>query len=98
MRTYNEHYNGARMCSSSCCNVILQRDNFFVLACDGLWRVFDNSQAVEFVSRHVQKQKQDDDAGVLRDNADVAMALVREAIRGRQALDNVSAVVVMLGW
>ncbi len=36
--------------------------------------------------------------GVARDNADAAMALVREAIRGRQALDNVSAVVVMLGW
>ncbi len=60
--------------------------------------MFDNSQAVEFVSKHVQKQKLDDDAGVSRDNADVSMALVREAIRGRQALDNVSAVVVMLGW
>jgi serine/threonine protein phosphatase PrpC len=76
----------------------LQRDEFFILACDGLWRVFDNSQAVDFVSKHVQKQKQDDEGGVARDNADAAMALVREAIRGRQALDNVSAVVVMLGW
>ena len=60
--------------------------------------MFDNSQAVDFVSAHLQKQKQDEDAGVSRDNADVAMALVREAIRGRQALDNVTAVVVMLKW
>jgi len=60
--------------------------------------VFDNSQAVDFVSAHLQKQKQDEDAGVSRDNADVAMAIVREAIRGRQALDNVTAVVVMLKW
>jgi len=79
-------------------NAAQQRDAFFILACDGLWRVFDNSQAVDFVSAHVQKQKQDEEAGVSRDNADVAMALVREAIRGRLALDNVSAVVVMLKW
>jgi serine/threonine protein phosphatase PrpC len=76
----------------------LQRDTFFILACDGLWRVFDNAQAVDFVSSHVQKQKQEEEAGLSRDSADVAMALVREAIRGRQALDNVSAVVVMLKW
>jgi hypothetical protein len=63
-----------------------------------LWRVFDNAQAVDFVSAHCHKQKQDEDAGVARDNADVAMALVREAIRGRQALDKVSAVVVMFTW
>ena len=50
------------------------------------------------MSAHVQKQKQDEEAGLSRDSADVAMALVREAIRGRQALDNVSAVVVMLKW
>ncbi len=50
------------------------------------------------MSTHVQKQKQDECAGLTRDNADAAMALVREAIRGRQALDNVSAVVVMLKW
>ncbi len=60
--------------------------------------MFDNAQAVDFVSSHIQKQKQDEDAGLSRDSADVAMALVREAIRGRQALDNVSAVVVMLKW
>ena len=71
---------------------------FFILACDGLWRVFDYAQAVDFVSSHVQKQKQEEEAGLSRDSADVAMALVREAIRGRQALDNVSAVVVMLKW
>ena len=61
------------------------RDEFLLLACDGLWAVFDKDDACQKAFKGLQ-------AGI--EPQEVAMSLVREAIRGRQAHDNVSAMIV----
>jgi len=63
------------------------RDEFFLLACDGLWAVMDAKEAVERVMRGLEEGKDEEKA---------AMELVREAVRVREAKDNVSALVVRI--
>lgn len=64
---------------------LCDRDEFLLLGCDGLWRVFDPKDAVDFVRSRL-------DGGTPPDR--VCMELVREAIRVRQAHDNVTALII----
>lgn len=65
---------------------ILPTDEFLIIACDGVWDVFDDSDAVNFVRDKIK-------SGVnLNDLAD---ALLTETLI-RNSTDNVSALVIML--
>lgn len=64
---------------------------FLILACDGLWDVMADQEAVDFVVAHCKENSKSDQ--VLSPNQFVAEALVEEAIE-RGTTDNVTAVVV----
>mmetsp|Transcript_34641 Transcript_34641/g.54086 ORF Transcript_34641/g.54086 Transcript_34641/m.54086 type:complete len:284 (+) Transcript_34641:225-1076(+) len=62
-----------------------KRDEFMILACDGLWRVMDAKEVVAKTRAYLQEGKSLDQA---------SMELVREAVRMREASDNVSALIL----
>ncbi|KAJ1704536.1 hypothetical protein LUZ63_004315 [Rhynchospora breviuscula] len=66
---------------------LTERDQFVLLGCDGLWRVFGPSDAVEFVQKQLKETS----------SATTAVrCLVREAIRERRCKDNCTAIVIVL--
>ena len=67
--------------------------SFLIVACDGLWDVLSDEEAVRFVNSY----EDDDKAACGNSNRDdgVAQALVQEALR-RGSSDNVTAVVAWL--
>ena len=64
---------------------LCERDEFLLLACDGLWAVFDPKDACQ---RAFDMLKEGTEPQA------VALNLVREGIRTRQAHDNVSAMII----
>ena len=67
------------------------KDDFLVLACDGVWDVMSDQEVVDFVKVYAGHKD-----GLSREKFDViARALVDEALR-RGSTDNVTAIVVQL--
>ena len=64
-----------------------ERDLFMIIACDGLWSVFNPSDAVKFVYEKFKSKTQPNVKQVVRE-------LLAEAILNKQAKDNVSAIIV----
>ncbi|GER32397.1 protein phosphatase 2C family protein [Striga asiatica] len=65
---------------------LTERDQFIILACDGLWGVFGPSDAVDFVQK------------LLKEGLpvrEVCRRLVREAVRERLCKDNCTAIVIV---
>lgn len=65
---------------------ITAQDEFLILACDGVWDVFTNQQAVELVRSSLQKNP---------DHKAAAQALVKAAYSAG-SMDNISAIVIKL--
>lgn len=65
-----------------------ERDDFFILACDGLWDVFKYQDAVDFV---LERKKEGKSA------AEVSQMLGEEALV-RKSQDNTTVTVVYLNW
>lgn len=63
-------------------------DDFAILACDGLWSVFSNQQAVLLATRALRRSN---------DPTKAAEELTRKAL-ARGSTDNVSVVLVTLNW
>lgn len=66
---------------------ICRRDQFMIIACDGLWAVFSISDAVEFVYNKINHISQPSIEEVTRQ-------LLAEAILNKQCKDNISAIVI----
>jgi hypothetical protein len=71
-------------------HTVRPRDEFLILACDGLWDVLSTQQAVNFVRRKLR------DPAVAGDVQRAAELLVQKAI-ALSSVDNVSAFVIALG-
>lgn len=65
---------------------VLDEDEFVIMACDGIWDVITNQQAVNFVRRRLLEHQNVDRA---------ASELVEKAIE-LNTIDNVSALIVAL--
>jgi len=63
-----------------------EKDEFIILASDGLWDVVTSHEAIDFVQRHIQQ-------GFPRD--EVATRMVEESLR-RRTIDNVTIVIIWL--
>ena len=79
-------------------NLALGEDHFFILACDGLWDVFSDDEAVSMVQEcfrvdSATKLRVTDVSQTMADRA--AQALVTEAL-DRGSCDNISVVVVRI--
>ena len=71
-----------------------KRDNFIVLACDGLWDVFQNQEVVNFVLNHLSKNKKFKSTSS-KNSTNIAYLLAKEAInKGSQ--DNVSVIFIKI--
>eukprot|EP01103_Thecamoeba_quadrilineata_P000376 TRINITY_DN10317_c0_g1_i1.p1 TRINITY_DN10317_c0_g1~~TRINITY_DN10317_c0_g1_i1.p1 ORF type:complete len:284 (-),score=56.25 TRINITY_DN10317_c0_g1_i1:95-946(-) len=70
---------------------ISTKDEFIVLACDGLWDVMKNQDVVDFVYKLLYKDKEPISDERL---ATVAHQLVNYAIKDKESPDNVTAVIV----
>ena len=66
---------------------ICRRDQFMIIACDGLWSVFSVSDAVEFVYNKINHISSPSTEEVTRQ-------LLAEAILNKQCKDNISAIVI----
>jgi len=64
-------------------------DEFMVLACDGLWDVFDSQEAVDFARNHLASMPPGD-----QDPEETARAMVRCAIDEKKSKDNCSVMIV----
>ena len=60
-------------------------DQFFVLACDGLWDVMTGSDVVNYILNNHNKEK----------NTNIAVSLAKHAI-AKGSLDNISIIIVFL--
>ncbi len=72
------------------CFVVVERqasDKFIIVACDGVWDVFSNEEAVQFVLNLLEMGASD--------MAHVASALIDEAL-AKGSSDNLSAFVIRL--
>ena len=70
-------------------DVPLDDGDFLIVACDGLWDVFEDQEAVDFVRSHVNSQKNKESRNK------VATALIEEALR-RGSTDNITVIVYWL--
>jgi len=70
------------------------KDEFIVLACDGLWDVMKNQEVVDYVYKLLYKDTKDpiSDAKL----SEVASKLVNYAIKEKESPDNVTAVIVAI--
>ena len=66
-------------------------DEFVLLSCDGLFEVFSDQEAVEFIRSHLKKMP-----GAEQDPFRVTKELVNEAIYVRRSGDNVSVILIAL--
>ncbi len=64
-----------------------ERDQFMIVACDGLWSVFSVSDAVAFVNDKFRHKSNPSVQEVVRQ-------LLAEAILNKQAKDNVTAIII----
>jgi len=81
----------------SCVPDIIEReftakDQFLVMACDGLWDVMDNQEVVDFVSKRLSKTSNLNDGSL----SQIADDLVKYAINDKKSSDNVTAIIVHL--
>ncbi|CAJ0587257.1 unnamed protein product, partial [Mesorhabditis spiculigera] len=79
---------------------LTDRDRFLLVACDGLWKVFSNEAAIEYVTEKLNKAKKVESviAADSPENAAwdyVAEEMAAEAVR-RKCGDNVSVIIVRL--
>ena len=75
-------------------------DQFVIVASDGLWDVFQDREAVEFAAAAMAEAASDTEGKEGKGGAELqraATALVKAALE-RGSEDNVTAVVVGLGW
>ena len=75
-------------------------DQFVIVASDGLWDVFQDREAVEFAAAAMAEAAADTQGKEGKGGAELqraATALVKAALE-RGSEDNVTAVVVGLGW
>lgn len=71
-----------------------KNDKFFILACDGLWDVLSNQEAVNFVENELSKiDKLTDMTGYSKNN--IANSLANHAIQ-KGSYDNVSIIIIFL--
>lgn len=68
-------------------------DSFFLLACDGVWDVMTNQQAVDFINQKLQASVSPTDAACAL--LDECLAADPKAARG-VGCDNMTAIVVIL--
>ena len=71
---------------------------FLIVACDGLWDVMEDQEAVDFVRNYVGSAKKEYDDGektACRREETVASFLIEEALR-RQSNDNITVIVYWL--
>ncbi len=66
---------------------LMPQDAFMILACDGVWDVFDNQEAVDIVKESMQNKPR---------NLDHAAATLRDAAYEKGSTDNISVIVVGL--
>jgi len=66
------------------------QDEFLLLACDGLFDVFETQEAIDFARQHLAAMPPEE-----QDPGKTAHALVREAIYTRGSRDNVTAMLVL---
>ncbi len=70
-------------CSETCVELERKNPSFIICACDGMWDVFQDQEAVDFVFKYQHERE------------NIAHHLVNEAIR-RGSTDNISVVVAWL--
>jgi len=68
------------------------KDEFVVVACDGLWDVMKNQEVVDFVYKQLYKDSKEPLSDERVTNA--AQQLVNYAIKEKESPDNVTAVIV----
>jgi serine/threonine protein phosphatase PrpC len=68
------------------------RDQYLVLACDGIWDVMDNNEVMDFVLEQIKNKTDNASAAVL---PEVSELLVAECLK-RGSRDNMSAILVKL--
>jgi len=66
-------------------------DKFLILACDGLWDVLDNNEAINFVLENCYDEKFEK----TNDKVNIAQKLAEHALR-KGSMDNITVVVVFL--
>ena len=71
------------------------RDEFLIIGCDGLWDVFENQQAVNFILNKLHNMNKSDIKDNMSNINNIAYLLACEAIR-RGSTDNVSVIIVLL--
>jgi serine/threonine protein phosphatase PrpC len=71
---------------------ISRNDKFFILACDGLWDVIDNQEAVNFILDKCYDKTTDER---INKNLNIARALAEYAYN-KESLDNITIIVVFL--
>jgi len=78
---------------------LLEQDNFLILACDGLWDVMKDQEAVDFLLEAYTREREEAlRRGEVNENTilkKIAKGLIREALE-RRSQDNVSVVCVKL--
>jgi len=70
---------------------ICPEDEFLLLACDGLFNVFDNQEVVDFARSHLAAMNPGE-----QDPNSTAKDIVNEAINVRGSRDNVTVIIVLL--
>ncbi len=75
------------------CAWLQPEDRFFLLACDGVWDVMTNQEAVDFVSRKLEASQSPTEAACAL--LDACLAADPKAARG-VGCDNMTAIVVVI--
>eukprot|EP01101_Sappina_pedata_P005784 TRINITY_DN2732_c0_g2_i1.p1 TRINITY_DN2732_c0_g2~~TRINITY_DN2732_c0_g2_i1.p1 ORF type:complete len:342 (-),score=130.97 TRINITY_DN2732_c0_g2_i1:227-1114(-) len=68
-------------------------DEFFIIACDGLWDVMENKEVVEFVSKLLSKNKNNITDELLNS---ISEQLTTHAVEKKNSPDNVTVVIVTI--
>ena len=85
----NKHCTYKMHCTLRCVQVttITEKDNFLLVACDGLFDVFTGEDVVKFVKENMEEHG---------DAQKCCHNLTHEAIKKRHSRDNVSVILIIL--